>query len=191
MHTYLNFHVWYNVWLNPYVGGLHFYAIFLFKVYVRFNINHNLSFCEWKERLFGSKSDYNGRLVTSPGAYLETVLWAISHLITWQNMLHSHFCPLHAPWRWRSPKYGYFRVKIHILWQGGPRAVGPTWKMSNVPYNISLHGKTCIRTICALKTHPWFGPLLSTFGCLEVSLSHNFSFVWRDASDVPAPFKGI
>ena len=56
--------------------------------------------------------------------------------------------------RWSGPKYVNFWVKILILWQGGPRAVGPTWKMSNVPYNISLHGKTCIRTICALKTHP-------------------------------------
>ena len=37
-------------------------------------INLNLNFCERKERLLGSKSDYNGRLVTSPGAYLETVL---------------------------------------------------------------------------------------------------------------------
>ena len=36
--------------------------------------------------------------------------------------------------------------------------------------------------------HPWFGPLLSTFGCLEVSFTHNFSLVWPDASEVPAPF---
>ena len=40
------------IWLNPCIGGLHFYAISLFKVhikfkvYVKFNININLNFCE-------------------------------------------------------------------------------------------------------------------------------------------------
>ena len=56
--------------------------------------------------------------------------------------------------RWSGPKYVNFWVKILILWQGGPRAVSPTCKLSDVSYRISLHGKTCIRTICALKTHP-------------------------------------
>ena len=57
--------------------------------------------------------------------------------------------------RWSGPKYVNFWVKILILWQGGPRAVSPTCKLSDVPYHISLHGKTCIRAICALSMHPY------------------------------------
>ena len=50
--------MWYKIiWLNPYIGGLHFFTIFLFKVhikfkvYVNFNIKLNLNFCEWKESI--------------------------------------------------------------------------------------------------------------------------------------------
>ena len=57
-NVYINFHVWYKIiWLNPYIGGLHFFTIFLFKVhikfkvYVNFNIKLNLNFCEWKESI--------------------------------------------------------------------------------------------------------------------------------------------
>ena len=57
-NVYINFHVWYKIiWLNPYIGGLDFYTIFLFKVHIKFNvyINFNiklkLNFCEWKESI--------------------------------------------------------------------------------------------------------------------------------------------
>ena len=35
--------------------------------------------------------------------------------------------------------------------------------------------------------HPWFGPVFSTLGCLEVSMADNSSIVWPGASKAPAP----
>ena len=39
--------------MNPYIGGLHFYTIFLFKVHIKFKVyvKFNLNFCEWKESI--------------------------------------------------------------------------------------------------------------------------------------------
>ena len=103
-----------------------------------------------------SKSDYYGRLVTGWGLLLETVLWAISHLITWHNMTLGHFCPLQAPlWRRKGPKYGYFGGKIQLLWQACYRVGYYIWKVSIAPYHILIHGKTLLRASNALSGHPY------------------------------------
>ena len=103
-----------------------------------------------------SKSDYYGRLVTGWGLLLETVLWAISHLITWHNMTLGHFCPLQAPlWRRKGPKYGYFGGKIQLLWQACSRVGYSIWKVSSAPYHILRHGKTLLKASNALSGHPY------------------------------------
>ena len=103
-----------------------------------------------------SKSDYYGRLVTGWGPLLETSLWAISHLITWHNMTLGYFCPLQAPlWRRNGPKYGYFGVKIQLLWQACYRVGYSIWKVSIAPYHILIHGKTLPRAMNALSGHPY------------------------------------
>ena len=39
--------------------------------------------------------------------------------------------------------------------------------------------------------HPWFGPVYSTFGCLEVSFADNSYLVWQGASKAPAPLMKV
>ena len=39
--------------------------------------------------------------------------------------------------------------------------------------------------------HPWFGPVFSTLGYLEVSTAENSSLVWLPASKAPAPLLQI
>ena len=64
------------------------------------------------------------------------------------------------------PYYGYF-------W-----AIGITlWRRDS--YNMNIYW------------HPWFGPILSTFGCLEVSFAGNSSLVWLGVSEVPAPLRWL
>ena len=65
--------------------------------------------------------------------------------------------------RGKWPYYGYFWAIGIALWRRDS-------------YNINIYW------------HPWFGPILSTFGCLEVSFPDNSSLVWLGVSEVPAPF---
>ena len=64
--------------------------------------------------------------------------------------------------RGKWPYYGYFWAIGIALWRRDS-------------YNINIYW------------HPWFGPILSTFGCLEVSFPDNSSLVWLGVSEVPAP----
>ena len=60
------------------------------------------------------------------------------------------------------PYHGYFWAIGIALWRRDS-------------YNINIYW------------HPWFGPILGTFGCLEVSFADNSSLVWPGVSEVPAP----
>ena len=66
-----------------------------------------------------------------------------------------------------GPKYGYFGVKIQLLWQACYRVGYSIWKVSSAPYHILIHGKTWFTAIYALSRHPYGageGPEYSFFG---------------------------
>ena len=70
--------------------------------------------------------------------------------------------PKRSKYREKMPYHGYFWAIGIALWRRDS-------------YNINIYW------------HPWFGPILSTFGCLEVPFADNSSLVWPGVSEVPAP----
>ena len=127
-------------------------AIFMAKTTPRWLGCSRLDRPTWKVSSGSYHTPMHGR------AYLRTILVHSRHLSRVPEMaifMDKWLFLGQNTGRWSGPKYVNFWVKILILCQGGPRAVSPTCKLSDVPYHISLHGKTCIRAICALSMHPY------------------------------------
>ena len=113
-------------------------------------------------RLYGSKVQKWSRTIIP---YVWEVFWC-NRSLKWAELWSQQ------PWEW--PK----RLKSEEKWpqNGQFLSIGIfLWHRNYSHINIYWH--------------PWFGPIFSTFGYLEVSFAHNFFILLRMSWKEPAPFE--